>query len=157
MAGRDPLLGGTVCARARAWASLRLDDELSVLEEELLERHLGACEACRLVEAGMRSTATALRAAPFEQPSRRVAVPAARRAPLSIGRRRTAVVAAAALVLGSVVGSLLERPSQPTPATPGQVSLLSRDVNLQLDLPRRPPTRPAPVPSTPPNPPEGVI
>ena len=35
MAGSDPLMMGGACERAREWASLRLDDELSVLEEEI--------------------------------------------------------------------------------------------------------------------------
>ena len=34
------------CDRARAWVSLRLDDEISELEERLLEAHLGRCAAC---------------------------------------------------------------------------------------------------------------
>ena len=54
MAGSDPLMMGGACERAREWASLRLDDELSVLEEEILERHLDFCDACRRFEEGMR-------------------------------------------------------------------------------------------------------
>jgi len=47
MAGRDPLIEGGDCDRTHEWASLRLDGELSPLEEELLERHLTACDDCR--------------------------------------------------------------------------------------------------------------
>ncbi|HXV58772.1 MAG TPA: zf-HC2 domain-containing protein [Gaiellaceae bacterium] len=159
MAGTDPLSGGGVCERAREWASLRLDGELSLLEEELLERHLGACESCGAFEAGMRETTELLRAAPEELPSRplRLPEPVAGASPLL--KRRTAVVAAAALVAGALVGSFAERPGSTTPAEePSQVSLLTRDVDQLRDLPRTKRfTSPVPAPSGPPNPPEGVI
>lgn len=162
MAGRDPL-SGSVCDRAREWSSLRLDGELSLLEEELLDRHLGVCDPCLAFAEGMRSTTSTLREAAPEIPARRTALPAAprrrRRSAFSVERRRTALVAAAALVLGALVGSFFERPSQPAPpGQPPQVSLLTRDVNHLRDLPRQAPrTLPAPATSTPPNPPEGVI
>ena len=156
--GRAPLQWDSACERAREWSSLRIDDELSVLEEELLERHLAACEACTTVDDGMRTTAAAMRSAPVERPARRTRIPT-RAAGFTKQRRRTAVVAAAALALGALVGSYFDRPPQPAPADGGsQVSLLTRDLNQLRDLPRQaPPARPAPVPSGPPNPPEGVI
>jgi anti-sigma factor RsiW len=159
MAGREPLMWDSVCERAREWSSLRIDGELSVLEEELLERHLGTCELCADFEDAMRTTAGAMRAAPVERPSRLTRIPARRTAGLSRQRRRTAVVAAAALALGALVGSYFDRPPQPAPVDGGsQVSLLSRDLNQLRDLPREaPPAQQAPVPSGPPNPPEGVI
>lgn len=157
--GRAPLQWDSACERAREWSSLRIDDELSVLEEELLERHLAACEACATLDDGMRTTAAAMRSAPVERPARRTRIPALRAAGLTKARRRTAVVAAAALALGALVGSYFDRPPQPAPADGGsQVSLLTRDLNQLRGLPREaPPARPAPVPSGPPNPPEGVI
>jgi len=159
MAGREPLMWDSVCERAREWSSLRIDGELSVLEEELLERHLGACELCAGFEEEMRATTGAMREAPVERPSRRMRIPAHRATGFSVERRRTAVVAAAALALGALVGSYFDRPPQPAPVDGGsQVSLLSRDLNQLRDLPREaPPARQAPVPSGPPNPPEGVI
>jgi len=159
MAGRDPLMVGGFCDCAREWASLRLDDEISPLEDELLERHLEACEDCRAFEEDVRWATDVLRLAPVERPARRVTIPARRAARFTLERRRTAVVAAAALALGALVGSLLEGPGQPAPSSPPpQVSLLSNDANqLQLDLPRTRILTPPPVPATPPNPPEGVI
>jgi anti-sigma factor RsiW len=155
MAGFDPLPGGGVCDRAREWASLRLDDELSVLEEEILERHLGVCPECRGFEQRIRMATTALRAAPAEAPSRPAAVPQ-REAPPRFRRRSLALIAAAALALGALVGSVVERPSSQAPAAhQRQVSLL--DVQQLRDLPRQRFTSPIPEPSTPPNPPEGVI
>ena len=66
MAGNDPLMMGGACERAREWASLRLDDELSVLEEEILERHLDVCDACRRFEEGMRTSTVRIRTTPLE-------------------------------------------------------------------------------------------
>jgi len=159
MAGRQPLTWGSACERAREWSSLRIDGELSLLEEELLERHLDACETCGSFEEAMRSAAVAMRSAPVERSTRRIRLPARRAKGVSIERRRTAVVAAAALALGALLGSYLDRAPQPAPVDGGsQVSLLLRDLNQLRDLPRTaPPARQAPVPSGPPNPPEGVI
>jgi predicted anti-sigma-YlaC factor YlaD len=159
MAGRDQLSSRVRCERARHWASLRLDGELSHLEEQLLERHLAQCEECRRLDAGMSTTTALLRNAPAEMPSRRLRVPAARssRFPLE-RRRRTALLAAAALALGALVGSIVEGPSAPAPQAPRpEVSLLTRDVGQLRDLPRLGPAAPAPTQSRPPNPPEGVI
>jgi hypothetical protein len=157
MAGKRPS-AGVRCERARHSVSLRLDRELSALEEQALERHLAACEACRAFEAGVRSATELLRAAPPEIPGLRHRLPR-RSDRLTLQRRQTALVAAAALALGALVGSLLERPSarQPEPAGP-QVSLLARDVQQLRELPRvEKRNSPAPVRSGPPNPPEGVI
>ncbi len=156
MAGIDPLFVGGACERAREWSSLRLDDELSVLEEEILERHLAACAACREFDAGVRSATEALRSARLEAPSRRISIPAesARR---TVRRRRAGLLAAAALALGALVGSLAERPADPEPTAPTQVSMLTRDATQLRDLQRTRFTTPPPVPPTPANPPEGVI
>jgi predicted anti-sigma-YlaC factor YlaD len=159
MAGRDLVSSRIRCERARHWASLRLDEELSTVEVALLERHLGSCQACRTFEAGIRSAAGLLREAPAELPARGFQVPHRRHLGLPQHGRRMALVAAAALALGAVAGSLLERPSAPAPQTPApEFSFLSRDVKQLRELPRgQTQPAPAPVPSGPPNPPEGVI
>jgi hypothetical protein len=159
MAGQDFVSPRIHCERARQRASLRLDDELSALEVALLERHLGVCRECREFEACIRTAAGVLRDAPTEVAGHRFQVPRRRLPRVASNRRRTAVVAAAALALGALAGSLLERPSAPAPETPTpEFSFLSRDVGQLRELPREQsrPT-PAPVPSGPPNPPEGVI
>jgi ferric-dicitrate binding protein FerR (iron transport regulator) len=157
MAGRERVPLGVRCERARHWASLRLDGELSSLEEQFLDRHLEFCEECRAFEVGIGVATSHLREAPAELPHRRLGPPVRRRSRFPLEARRTALVAAAALALGALIGSALQRPSPP-PADAPEVSLLSRDVKQLRELPRlkRSPL-PAPIPSGPPNPPEGVI
>ncbi len=88
--------GSHLCERARAWVSLRADDELSELESALLEAHLGRCEPCRFFAQGTEDVAAALRAARLE-PSAPLAlvVPGTRRT----GRRALRLAAAAAAVV----------------------------------------------------------
>jgi ferric-dicitrate binding protein FerR (iron transport regulator) len=159
MAGREPRLPTARCERAQFWASLRLDGELSTVEEQLLERHLAGCKACRAFEERMEAATTMLRSAPAEQLGRRPRLPAPRRSWVGLPRVRTALVAAAALGLGILAGSFVDRPVAPQPESPGsEVSYISRDINLLRGLPREEEQNaPAPVPSGPPNPPEGVI
>ncbi len=87
------------CERARAWVSLRLDDEISELEEALLEAHLRRCAACREFEASVRGAVVALRAQPLEQIDHPVVVFGRRRLPL-----RRGAVASVAAVAAAVVG-----------------------------------------------------
>ena len=55
--------GGQLCARARFWASLRLDGELSELEGALLDAHLAQCAECGAFATGAEASTAALRAA----------------------------------------------------------------------------------------------
>jgi ferric-dicitrate binding protein FerR (iron transport regulator) len=159
MAGRDLRLPTPRCERAQLWASLRLDGELSTVEEQLLERHLADCEACRAFEARIDAVTRRLRSAPAERPARRLRLPARGTFRMGLPRIRTALVAAAAVGLGALVGSFVDRPAAPVPEGPGsEVSYFSRDFDQLRQLPREEErTEPAPVPSGPPNPPEGVI
>ena len=56
------------CERARQWASLRIDGELSELEDTLLEKHLEGCASCGAFAARLTATTEAVRAAPQERP-----------------------------------------------------------------------------------------
>ena len=93
---------GQLCARARFWASLRIDGELSELEGALLDAHLARCTACREVVAGFTGAAESLRAAPLAAPPR-VAVRGTR-APRRV---LVAVAVAAVVVLGALAGGLV--------------------------------------------------
>jgi anti-sigma factor RsiW len=91
-----------LCSRARFWASLRIDGELSQLEGALLDAHLANCESCREVTAGFESGAALLRA-----------VPVARVAPVTVSVPRSprrfvaAAGIAAVLAAGVIAGGLV--------------------------------------------------
>ena len=92
---------GQLCARARFWASLRIDGELSELEGALLDAHLARCDACREVVAGFTVATEGLRAAPLVVP-----------APLAVASSRprrllVAAAVAAVVVLGVIAGGLV--------------------------------------------------
>ena len=156
MAGKDPLILGGLCDRAREWASLRLDGELSP-PRGALERHLDACGDCRAFEDDVRWATDVLRLTPQERP--RAASPCRPAPPRRVtGRRLTAIAATAALAAGALIGSVVERPSSQAPANgPTEVSLLPDEAKQLRDLPRTRLLSPAPAPAPPPNPPEGVI
>jgi len=87
------------CECARAWVSLRLDDEISELEDALLDAHLRRCASCREFEASVHGAVVILRAQPLEAIDHAVVVPGRRRIPM-----RRATVASVAAVAAAVVG-----------------------------------------------------
>ena len=93
-----------VCERARKYVSLQLDNELSQLEDAMLQAHLGRCEPCRAYAADVAATTRELRAAEPERLVRPIALPRRRR--VSFGNVQAA--AAAAIALAAVgIGGLL--------------------------------------------------
>jgi predicted anti-sigma-YlaC factor YlaD len=96
------------CERAREWASLRLDGELSEFEQALLDAHLERCAPCADYARNVTDATTALRSAEASRLSVPIALPLRRRA-LSL-RAVSAATAAAAVVaavgLGTLIGSL---------------------------------------------------
>jgi predicted anti-sigma-YlaC factor YlaD len=90
---------GRRCDRAREYASLRLDGELSDFERALLDSHLDRCSSCRAFADDLVAVTGRLRAAPLEQPSIVVTLPRRR----FVAMRNVQVSAAAAAVV-SVVG-----------------------------------------------------
>src|SRR6185369_8594348 len=146
------------CERARQWASLRIDGELSELEDALFEKHLEACANCSAFAARLASTTEAVRAVPQERPQidyPRFERPAFR---LPVGRRVAIVAVAAAAALGAFVGSSLQKPS-PAPAPSGGPQLSFRtDQNLLRQLPHQPKQPASPEPAhVPGQPPEGFV
>jgi predicted anti-sigma-YlaC factor YlaD len=91
------------CERARQWASIELDGELSTFERVLLRAHLAHCPPCRAFGEQTSGLTHALRAAPLEQLEQ----------PIQIGRMRRRLrlrlaPAAAAMAVAFVgVGSIL--------------------------------------------------
>jgi anti-sigma factor RsiW len=90
------------CDRARQWASLELDGELSELERSLLRAHLARCPECSGAVAETRAITAAIRKAPAEEPA----------VPFVLPRRRTRVrafqvaVAAATVAIGISLGTV---------------------------------------------------
>lgn len=92
-----------LCERARRWASLRADDELSELESALLDAHLGRCLPCRAFAEGAEEVAVALRTARLERPSPLALMLPHRRPAL----RALQVTSAAALVVAAGAAAAL--------------------------------------------------
>src|SRR6476469_3821243 len=93
---------GQLCARARFWASLRVDGELSELEGALLDAHLGRCADCREYAAGVAGATETRRNAPL------VAVaPLVIAAPARPGRAVAGLIAATLVVLAALVGGIV--------------------------------------------------
>jgi hypothetical protein len=132
---------------------LRLDDELSRLEEELLERHLATCHDCSEFEKDVRWATDVVRLTASERSTRRVTVPVQTRG-RSVGVR-TALAAAAALALGALVGVAGQGQSSPEPTPPSQVSLV--DGYGGKGFPRAKIRVPTPAAPALRDPPKGVI
>jgi predicted anti-sigma-YlaC factor YlaD len=99
---------GQTCSRAREWASLRLDGELSELESALLEAHLKRCPACASFGVEVEAVALQLRSAtldrleqPVQLPTRRLASPLR-----AVQLGAAAALIAAAAGLGTLFGSI---------------------------------------------------
>ena len=92
------------CDRARQWASLELDGELSSFERALLENHLAGCPACAEFRAEIGGLTGALRAAPYEPFEGIVLGRIRRRVRLRLAPA-AAAMAVAAVGLGSILAS----------------------------------------------------
>jgi predicted anti-sigma-YlaC factor YlaD len=96
------------CERAREWASLRMDGELSEFEQALLAAHLEGCAHCADFVRGVDAVTLNLRKAEPTRLREPIALPLRRR---TFGVRATSAAAAAAAVaaaigLGTLIGSL---------------------------------------------------
>lgn len=97
----------------REQVSLRLDDELSQLEERMLDAHLLRCADCRMFEQSVGDFTDRLRTAPLQSPRQPILVRRARR--VSIGAAQLSAAAALAVaVLGML--SQVDMPSTQDPA-----------------------------------------
>ena len=124
------------CDRARQWASLELDGELSSFERALLDNHVADCSSCAAFRAEIAGLTTALRAAPYEPFAGVVLGRIRRRASLRLAPAAAAMAVAAvgfgsilasASFRGSPVGHLAQRvavsPSAAAAATPDTMNL----------------------------------
>src|SRR5919197_1167501 len=92
------------CDRARQWASLELDGELSSFELALLENHLESCPSCAAFRAEIGGLTRELRAAPYEPFGGIVLGRIRRRIGLRLAPAAAAMVVAA-VGLGSILAS----------------------------------------------------
>jgi hypothetical protein len=106
---------GEHCERARMWASLRLDGELSPFEGVLLDAHLAGCGDCRDFASGIDLVTQSLREVGRELPERPLTLP---------GRSRSAhgflrpAVTAAAMAAALAVAIVPFRSPDPEPLLP---------------------------------------
>lgn len=97
-----------MCERARSWASLRADGELSELECALLDAHLGHCSSCRSFAQGTEEIAAALRSSRVDVPAPVVLRPERAR---RTGLRALQVAAAVAVVVSAGVIAAVSGPA----------------------------------------------
>ena len=96
------------CETARECVSLRLDGELSELEEAMLRRHVAGCADCRSFEEATESFTTRLRSARLETPAPAFDArlqAAGRRRFIGVGAFAAALAAAAAVLFAPGLGS----------------------------------------------------
>ena len=102
---------GILCERARTWAALAPDGELSELERKLLDAHVQRCSACARFALEVAAVAAELRAAGLERLPRPVSVPVWRRRPVYA---RVRAVGAAAAVAVMALGVASRAPLAPS-------------------------------------------
>jgi predicted anti-sigma-YlaC factor YlaD len=127
---------GRRCDRAREYASLRLDGELSEFERALLDSHLERCPSCRAFAGDLVAVTERLRSAPLEAPQLTVTLPRRRFA----GVRGVQASAAAAAIM-SVVGigtlfGLLQSGATSTSASSQQLMPMAQERQQFQDLRR---------------------
>ena len=95
------------CERAREYASLALDDELSQFEHALLRAHLEQCDGCRSYQVGLVATTDRLRSASLERLSHPIALPRRQRVPFrGVQVGLVAALVVVAVGLGTVLSSI---------------------------------------------------
>ncbi len=119
---------GVLCDRARAWAALEPDGELSELERKLLGSHLDRCDTCAVFALRVAAVAAELRAASLQPLPRPVSVRVWRRRP--VYSRVSAVGAAAAVALMALGVSAR------APLSPGDGNQLPRVTNFASNAER---------------------
>lgn len=95
------------CERAREYASLALDGELSQFEHALLRAHLEQCTGCRSYNGSLVATTERLRNAPLERLERPISLPSRQRVSFrSVQAGLAAALVVTAIGLGGLLSSL---------------------------------------------------
>jgi anti-sigma factor RsiW len=117
------------CERAREYASLALDGELSQFEHALLRAHLETCAGCRSYNDGLVATTERLRNAPLERLDRPISLPSRQR----VSFRSVQAGLAAALVVTAIgLGGLLSTLSSSDSVRP--VTQVSDDMSERREM-----------------------
>ena len=117
-----------LCERARGWASLTLDGELSEFERALLTAHVERCAECARFAEELHGFTAELRAAAHASLPRPVELPARRRS-----LARTVQVGAAAAVLAVAVGLGGLLASSPAPTARNTPDRFTQPIALMSD------------------------
>ncbi len=126
------------CERAREYASLRLDGELSEFEQALLGAHLARCEPCRSFADELESLTDHMRATPLARLEQPVSLPARRR-----------LVSSAAPVEIAAAAARHARRHSASPVPSGRSRRPTRrSASARRGARRTPTPRAAPAPST---------
>jgi predicted anti-sigma-YlaC factor YlaD len=135
---------GRRCDRAREYASLRLDGELSDFERALLDSHIERCPSCRAFADDLVGVTERLRTAPLEQPAIAITLP--RRRGVALGRIQVGAAAAAVVSvvgIGALFGLLNSSATTPTRSAGKLASMASENRDFR-DLRRAVLTHPQP-------------
>jgi predicted anti-sigma-YlaC factor YlaD len=100
-----------ICERARTWAALAPDGELSELERKLLDAHVQRCSPCAHFALDVAAIAAELRSAAPQPLPRPLSVPIWRRRPVY---SRVRAVGAAAAVAAMALGVASRGPLTPS-------------------------------------------
>lgn len=103
---------GILCERARTWAAMAPDGELSELERKLLDAHVQRCAACAHFAVEVAAVAAELRATALQQLSRPVSVPIWRQRPVYARFRAVGAAAAVAVMALGIASRAPLTPSE---------------------------------------------
>ena len=123
-----------VCHRTREHVSLRLDTELSELEEALVAAHLRRCTACSAFAVDLETITGTLRAAPLEEPTFQFQLP---RRPARFGVARAGTAAAAAATVAIAVGGVVGLHPSPPQISASDIQNAQDRMTLKEHLMRR--------------------
>lgn len=141
------MVPSTACDRARTWASLRLDGELSEFERVLLDAHLERCDECRRSVALYAAATEAIRTTPMRRPAHRPETTFRR--PRSTSAFRLLATAIVAVVMFTIVGGSVGAARlvlrKDTPKTLRTVGIADGHINDSLLLANNYVPRPRPL------------
>lgn len=125
---------GALCERARTWAALAPDGELSELERRLLAAHLAHCSACAEFSVEVAAVAAELRAAALQPLPRPVSVPVWRRRPAYVRVRAVGSAAAVALMALGIAARAPLSPGDDGTFDPARVTNFANNADREMTL-----------------------